>query len=140
MGDMKNYVLGFAFDRSEELVLLLHKTHPDWQRGCLNGLGGHIEGTETPAEAMVREFKEECGISTSPGQWTCFTNMHGYDWQCAVFATQTNLQLAKTITDEEVEIVPVNKLPGKVISNLTWLIPLALDAIHKHISVTAMYF
>jgi 8-oxo-dGTP diphosphatase len=34
------------------------------------GLGGHVEDGESPAEAAVREVKEEAGISVAPGALT----------------------------------------------------------------------
>lgn len=55
----KEYVLGFMFDPTLRKVLLVWKDRPTWQKGRLNGIGGHIEAGETPHEAMVREFEEE---------------------------------------------------------------------------------
>lgn len=62
---MINYVVGFAFDESKENVLLMRKNRPDWQKGYLNGLGGHIEINEYPLHAMRREAYEEAGIDVS---------------------------------------------------------------------------
>lgn len=66
--------------------LLIRKTHPEWQKGKLNGIGGKIEKKEkltsngivdhwlleTPFEAMIREFHEETGITTTRERWHCF--------------------------------------------------------------------
>jgi len=53
------YVLGFMFDRDYAEVALILKNRPAWQAGKWNGIGGKIEGDETPHAAMVREFTEE---------------------------------------------------------------------------------
>lgn len=62
---MVNYVVGFAFDKNRENVLLMRKNRPDWQKGYLNGLGGHVENNEYPLYAMNREAYEEAGIDVS---------------------------------------------------------------------------
>lgn len=75
---MERYVLGFCFLPNWDCVLI-EKTKPTWQKGLVNGLGGSIESGETLHDAMVREFKEECGISTHTKQWqhcVTFGNNH----------------------------------------------------------------
>jgi 8-oxo-dGTP pyrophosphatase MutT (NUDIX family) len=79
--------------------LLIRKTHPEWMKGKLNGIGGKIEKKEellidpddpgkntwlmeTPPEAMIREFYEETGITTTRQRWHCFhieSFFHGPD-------------------------------------------------------------
>ncbi len=76
------YVCGFMMSWDMHEFFLIRKTHPKWQKGKWNGIGGKIENTqkdpalpdivETPQEAMVREFKEETGIETSIKRWHCF--------------------------------------------------------------------
>lgn len=68
------YVCGFAFADVDQdrYVLLIEKLRPPWQKGYLNGLGGKIEGVETPEEAMAREFHEECGVHTHADEWLQF--------------------------------------------------------------------
>lgn len=87
-----NYVCGFMCSWDIQNFLLIRKTHPEWQKGKLNGIGGKIEKKEqvivqnpddsnpdagywlieTPFEAMVREFHEETGIITTRKRWHCF--------------------------------------------------------------------
>ena len=50
---MKKYVAGFMFSSDKSEVLLVEKMSPEWQRGLLNGIGGKIEGGETPLEAIT---------------------------------------------------------------------------------------
>lgn len=61
-----NYVLAFLFDETTEKVWLIEKQKPEWQKGCLNGIGGKIEEGEAPWQACIRELKEESGIDLHP--------------------------------------------------------------------------
>ena len=65
-----SYVVGFMFNPAENAVLLLRKNRPSWQVGKLNGIGGRIEGDETPQQAMRRECMEEVGLDCD--QWKEF--------------------------------------------------------------------
>ena len=59
MADVTEYVVGFAFDKKRENVALIQKNRPPWQKGKLNGIGGHIE-----AEAAVRWLRETMARSS----------------------------------------------------------------------------
>jgi len=50
-------VVGFCFTLNQQLVVLILKNKPEWQRGKLNGVGGKIkiDTDESPLDAMVRE-------------------------------------------------------------------------------------
>lgn len=65
---MNRYVLGFAFT-PDNRVALIQKRKPAWQAGRWNGIGGKIEGAETPVLAMSREFQEETGVYIAPELW-----------------------------------------------------------------------
>jgi 8-oxo-dGTP pyrophosphatase MutT (NUDIX family) len=67
-----SYVLGYAFDPTRQLVLLIKKNRPDWMCGKLNAVGGKIESGETAIRAMIREFKEEAAIDTTESNWKLF--------------------------------------------------------------------
>src|SRR6266853_1956139 len=41
-----NYVCGFMMTWDLQQFLLIRKTHPDWQKGKLNGIGGKIDCTK----------------------------------------------------------------------------------------------
>ncbi len=45
--------------------LMLHrvKKHNDINEGKWIGVGGHVEGAETPEECLIREVKEETGLT-----------------------------------------------------------------------------
>ena len=58
---MKNYVVGFVFDKSMNNVLLLLRYKEPYLH-LYNGVGGKVEKSETPFEAMERELEEETGL------------------------------------------------------------------------------
>ncbi len=123
------YALGFIFDSSLSSVLLIQKNRPTWQRGKLNGVGGHVEENEKPVLTFAREVLEETNIVLNKKDIQHIGSMEGSDWYNYVFTTiyTGKKEHSRTMTDEKIVWVKVDKLPKKVISNLTWLIPLARD-------------
>ena len=124
---MTEYVAGFLFDRAAQTVTLIRKNRPEWQAGRLNGIGGHIEPGETPATAMRREFREEAGLDLD--HWEHYATVQG-DWGRVWFfraaVDHTTLMSLRPQTDETIEHISTRYLPGDVIPNLHWLIPLAM--------------
>lgn len=130
------YALGFLFmpdlpsPRNQfqgHEVVLIRKNRPDWQRGLLNGVGGHVEDGESALEAMTREFTEEAGSTTA--QWHPVVDMIFDDCIVHVFAARlTESRSFPSKTDERIEIWNVSDVLGypNKIPNLNWLIPLAL--------------
>lgn len=104
MSRVVDYVLGFAFDLNTDGVVLIRKTHPDWQAGKLNGVGGHRKKDETAHAAMVREFEEETGVRTHTSQWRLAGHMRkNGSWHCSVFTCKESFEgRVRTTTDEEV--------------------------------------
>lgn len=124
-----DYVVGFAFSKDREQVLLVWKRRPSWQAGKLNGVGGHIEPGELPLEAMRREFFEETGIMTSLRDWKHFAVVQTDLSRVFMFAaTLPDLAAAKSTTDESIFAVDVSLDGWTVLPNLRWLVPLALRA------------
>lgn len=127
------YVLGLMFNEEKDKVLLIHKNRPDFQKGKLNGIGGKIETRklsnvnvrENPLDAMVREFYEETGFYWD--SWDKFCELSGDNYDIEIFKAFGDITKAMTVTDEEVCIVEVDDLPKNVMSNLNWLIPMALE-------------
>lgn len=130
------YVLGFAFDKSNN-VILVQKTKPKWQAGLLNGVGGKIEPEDnTPIAAMVREFQEETNLTTTESQWHYVLTMGTDEWEVLVY-TMTDLnsyygiyQGQQTDTDETLVILPRKSLldNDSCISNVPWLVAACVDA------------
>lgn len=125
-----NYVVGFLFNPKQNKVALIKKIKPNWQKGCWNGLGGKIEGDETPQQAMQREFLEEAGVMIEAEDWRHFATIEGLNWtlNCLTFTLLGDASLVIK-EEEEVAWISVNetlhKLP--IISQMYFLIPLALD-------------
>ncbi|XPV69815.1 MAG: NUDIX hydrolase [Halarcobacter sp.] len=126
---MKKYVTGFLFSKDKKQVVLIKKINPKWQRGLLNGVGGKIEENELSCDAMVREFKEETGVTIKSDKWLCYAKIHRANYyDLDVYCAYSDLAYqVKTVEKEEVVIVKINNLPDNIIPNLKWLIPLALD-------------
>lgn len=122
---MQGYVCGFLITPDRSRVLLIRKRRPAWQVGRLNGVGGKIEPGETPAQAIRREFREEAGLDISV--WREVLVLTGPDWQGHFFRAFGEVDAARSITDEQLEIHPARNLPLDVIPNLHWIIPLLLD-------------
>lgn len=133
---MNDYVVGFNFicpDISNGAaepaqVVLIEKQRPDWQKGRLNGVGGHVELSESPWDAMAREYAEETGDENKPAWVYCLT-MHIGDCRIYFFKAFSSSTTAHTTTDEKVHVVPLNALPDdRLLPNLRWLIPFARTA------------
>lgn len=153
----QEYVLGFAFNSSLTRVALIQKNRPEWQKGKLNGIGGHVEDGETAIEAMVREFREECGIVTNENDWTNFLTMEGEDFIVHVYKIVTkDVWAVKTLTDEIIDLYDVRYIKDienvtrlesvyrhgqsfEVISNIPWIIEMALDKDSLRFKAHVMY-
>ena len=149
------YVCGFLFDENFESVVLINKNKPEWQKGKLNGVGGKIEPNETPADAMSREFREEASLDLDPETWNEFAEIIGEGWIVHFFHNNASLtksipflkklgieihaSILKSMTDEKIEVLDVEDIQDdeRVIPNLRWLIPMALDEQHAFCRATA---
>lgn len=133
----KRYVVGFLTDSDGEDVVLIRKTHPAWQKGLLNGVGGNIESGETPHQAMVREFREEAGVITYESDWRYVARLYSDQYECYFFhCANTEYYDNSATTDaltmegegERIVKIPVFELRAeRCIDNLHWLIPLCMD-------------
>ena len=125
---MTEYVLGFCYNK--KVVLLLKKNKPEWQAGCWNGLGGHIEMYETPHYAMSREFNEEvegATLDTKPEDWRYVCTFRGEDYKVHTFGLYREFDgpIDKEVKEGRLETLPYVFLANdKKVSNLEWLIPL----------------
>lgn len=62
---MKTIVATLCYIRSNGRTLMLHrnKKHGDIHKGKWNGLGGKLDPGESPDECVVREIREESGLT-----------------------------------------------------------------------------
>ncbi len=128
----KKYCLGFVFNDEESRVLLLRKEKPEWQKGFLNGIGGHVEEGETFYDAMIREGIEEAKLDVT---WQLFATTGSADWamQCFRATSSTAIDNAPAENDvgEKLIDLPLFDFHGlKTIPNLKWLVPMALAPEH----------
>lgn len=122
---MQHYVCGFLFSPDRSRVLLIRKRRPTWQAGRLNGVGGKVEPGEPLLDAMRREFLEEAGLLID--DWRHVLTLTGADWAGHFFRSFGDIDAARAVTDEPLEIHRVTQVPDDVIPNLKWMIPLLLD-------------
>jgi 8-oxo-dGTP diphosphatase len=122
------YVCGFLFNDLAYSCVLVRKLKPKFQAGLLNGVGGKVELGESALEAMVREFTEETGVNTSLEIWDLFAQGQNSDLIVHFFSAvdQEAWFHARTVEAEEIIKQSINPLPTDCMSNLQWLIPLAL--------------
>jgi 8-oxo-dGTP diphosphatase len=126
---IKKYVLGFIFNHkyNDRYVLLIHK-NDGWQKGLVNGIGGHIEHKETAYDAMVRECQEEAGLDITV--WNQFAILRGTYFDMHCFVAYDDRVLTTHVDSVEGYIHPVaypvpDVIP--IIPNLTYLLPMALN-------------
>lgn len=126
---IRRYTAGFLFVDGE--VMLVRKTHPAWQAGLMNGIGGEVEGEESVQRCMSREFAEETGWHIN--EWDYFARETGPGYEVHFFRYTMNGCNVKSVQwphndrGEELEWCDANNIKYPVIGNLHWLIPLALD-------------
>jgi 8-oxo-dGTP diphosphatase len=127
------YVNGLLFDDRRQAVVLIQKTKPEWQAGKWNGVGGKIEPTDESKEAaMSREFEEETGVSVESSSWQPFLTLCDEAKTWAVhffraFAPHNKVFSVKTMTEEVVQTFWLHSLPTPSITNIKWLIQMALS-------------
>ncbi len=128
---MDNFVLGFCFTEDKNQVLLANKLRPEWQKGCLNGIGGKIEPGETPLDTMIRESIEEAGLKFI--LWTEIGVMRGtnddkHKFECFIFvAFSDRVKGFKQIEDEILDLKHIDDIwYHKTVRCLEFLIPMLL--------------
>ena len=123
----KKYSLGFLFSASGELVCLIQKEKPEWQKGCLNGVGGKVEEGETFIECMIREFQEETGVFIQ--DWIESGKIVSNEYEVMVYCSfNDKINEVSSITDEEVIIVSVFNIGiSYTIRNVPVLVEMCLD-------------
>ena len=122
------YVVGFLFSPAYQNIVLIKKKRPEWQNGYLNGVGGKIKKYERSKRAMQREFQEETGVDIN--EWEEFAVLNGSDYIVHFFKANSFYYLnVKPTTDEKIGIYSVSEIGKlKVIPNLSWLIPMSIEA------------
>lgn len=124
---MDRFVVGFAFNENTDFVLLVRKLRPEWQKGCLNGIGGRIENDETSLDAMNRECKEETGLvlDWKHRGFMKGINDDGQQFECDIFyAYSQNVFGYKQKEDEFLRLYRTRGISDeRIVANLRFLIP-----------------
>ena len=132
---MKEYVVGLAFNKAGNRLLLIEKQKPEFLKGKWNGLGGSVEEGETYHEAIAREVHEEAGILISPSKWEEFAHVESH-YQGKLFGKVVYLKTftdeilaAKTMETEKIAVESVENALNYLVmpQNLHWMIPLCFD-------------
>jgi len=126
---MKVFTVGLIFDSTLCEVALMEKTHPDWQKGKLNGIGGRVEDDETAIECVLREVEEEAGLASEPADWLHFATIFEGGSKIDFFTLRHrgDKSEVKTMTDEKVSWYTVRDIPQNLVAGIGWLVPLALE-------------
>ena len=134
---MKEYVVGFPMNLERSHIVLVQKTKPDYLRGMWNGPGGKVEEGEIPHEAMMRELREETGLSAVVTMEHAFIEMIASregesDWRIWFFEIRlphADLEEARQQPGEElVAVRSIQMLDRRrLVPNLCWIIPYMLD-------------
>ena len=123
---MNKYVTGFLFNSDNNTVCLIKKNRPLWQKGRLNGVGGHIEEGESPKGAMIREFWEEAGERNIDWRQFLLVTGSGYELYCfTAKSAGKSLNNIHSVTDEIIGWYPIESLPDNILPNMKWIIPMA---------------
>ena len=80
---------------------------------------------------LSQEFFEETGHKTKEYNWTHFATMTNSQFIVYCYVAYGDIDLLQTTTEEEINLVVVDEVGltnlHLMISNLKWLIPMALD-------------
>jgi 8-oxo-dGTP pyrophosphatase MutT (NUDIX family) len=131
---MDCYVAGFLFSEDAGSVALIEKKKgPPAVVGKWNAIGGKIEDREESLAAMNREFIEEAGPLGAGLDWQMFLKLEGDGWSVDFYHAFKNIRV-ESMEQEKVSWFTLRELP-KVVSNLNWIIPMALTHFEQHVEV-----
>lgn len=128
-----HYTVALVFSPDKSQIALIRKQKPRWQFGKLNGIGGKINDMESPLDAAQRELFEEANIVSRNLKkfaiGTVSTPNNNYGDTIFFFTGTSDLSMVHSNETEQIEIISVyNAIHSPdLISNLRWLILLALD-------------
>ena len=99
----------------DECYLMLHriKKENDINKGKWIGIGGHIEGTETPGECLIRETMEETGLTLHSFRYRgIITFVYGDVLEYMFLFTSNDFSGDLKECDEGIlQWVPINDIP-----------------------------
>ncbi len=121
----KPYVAVWLVAKKDEQILLSRRYNTGWMDGYYTLVSGHLEEGEGITEAMIREAKEEAGLSLSPEQLSV---VHVTHRKCPDREYLDFFLEVKNLEEEPKNMEPdkcdnlqwfsLNELPDNVLSNL----------------------
>lgn len=137
---VQEFVCGFLFNPTGDYVVLIKRRESrSYRPGCWNGVGGHIEPSETPLQAMQREFKEEAGLDIKDWKQFATLTTDGGESIIHLFQTEQSTEVmyrVSTETDELVRPISLKSLASLPrMPNLTFLISIAQSIKHCEVDV-----
>ena len=134
MEKRQDYTLGFIFNDKLDTVLLIEKKKPEWQKGYLNGIGGHVEDDESPKQCIIRECFEETNLEIS--KWKYVGDFVGKKWVVKIYTTVVSDEfIEKNIindkTDEFVTAYPYKNVKDffTTLSSVKYALPLCMESL-----------
>jgi ADP-ribose pyrophosphatase YjhB (NUDIX family) len=98
--NVKEWCLGFIISEDDDSVVLLRKGQT-MHVGMWNGLGGKLEDKESAHDAMVRECKEESGLTIK--EWTLVGYLRGTvdgnPWRVFVYVAPSTERINEITAD-----------------------------------------
>lgn len=127
----------FSPDKTQ-VALVEKQTGPEELKGKWNGIGGKLEQHEGLADAMVREFREETGVTLGKEHWEHFCTIrgifrNGQEWIVNFFrAFHIAVHAVRQMEHEKIDIFLTAHVGSSardipIPHNIRWLMPLALD-------------
>jgi len=111
---LKLATLCYIKDGDKTLMLHRIKKERDMHQGKWSGLGGKVEGGETPEECAIREVHEESGLTVSEPQlkgYITFPNFDGEnDWYVFVYRFEGYHGVLIDSPEGELEWIPQAKM------------------------------
>lgn len=116
---MKLATLCYVIDKKKKKTLMIHrvKKENDYHKGKWNGLGGKFNEGESPEECVIREVKEESGLSIKDPclhGFITFPEFDGvHDWYVFIFTA--HIYTGKLIDSNEGDL---EWIPNESLSSL----------------------
>ena len=113
---MKTIVATLCYVRSGGRTLMLHRNKKDGDvhRGKWNGLGGKLDAGESPEECVVRELREESGLTILEprlrGVLTFPAFKPGEDWLVFVYTAERFEGTLGVCAEGDLEWVPDERI------------------------------
>ncbi len=112
---MKSQLTTLCYIEKDDTYLMLHrvKKEQDINKDKWIGIGGHFEGKESPEDCLLREVKEETGLTLTSyrfrGIITFVTDFYQTEYMCLYTADGFEGELIEC-TEGKLEWVPKHKL------------------------------